>query len=113
MAAAGPPGLLNLRCRGRVGPLGHHRPLRVGEAWRPALPSKDDGQEVLLYGYCTGVASSRRIAQGLHEDIAFRMLAANNTPDFRTVYDFRKDHLETLGDLFLQVLALCQQAGLV
>ena len=69
--------------------------------------------KVLLYGYCTGVASSRRIARRLHEDIAFRVLAANNTPDFRTVSDFRKDHLEALGELFLQVLELCQQAGLV
>ena len=41
------------------------------------------------------------------------MLAANNTPDFRTISDFRKDHLSALGELFLQVLALCQQAGLV
>ena len=63
--------------------------------------------KVLLYGYCTGVASSRRIAQRLHEDIAFRVLAANNTPDFR------KDQLEALADLFLQVLELCKQAGLV
>ena len=62
---------------------------------------------MLLYGYCTGVASSRRIAQRLHEDIAFRVLAANNTPDFR------KDHLEALADLFLQVLELCKQAGLL
>ena len=69
--------------------------------------------KVLLYGYCTGVASSRRMAQRLHEDIAFRVLAANNTPDFRTISDFRKDHLEALADLFLQVLELCQQAGLV
>ena len=69
--------------------------------------------KVLLYGYCTGVASSWRIAQRLHEDIAFRVLAANNTPDFRTISDFRKDHLEALGNLFLQVLELCQQAGLV
>ena len=46
--------------------------------------------KVLLYGYCVGVASSRRIAQRLHEDIAFRVLAANNTPDFRTISDFRK-----------------------
>ena len=51
--------------------------------------------------------------KGLHEDIAFRVLAANNTPDFRTISDFRKDHLSALGELFLQVLALCQQAGLV
>ncbi len=69
--------------------------------------------KVLLYGYCIGVASSRRIAQRLHEDIAFRVLAANNTPDFRTISDFRKDHLEALTGLFLQVLALCQRAGLV
>ena len=68
---------------------------------------------VLLYGYCTGVASSRRMAQRLHEDIAFRVLAANNTPDFRTISDFRKDHLEALAGLFLQVLELCQRAGLV
>ena len=68
---------------------------------------------MLLYGYCNGVASSRRIAQRLHEDIAFRVLAANNTPDFRTVSDFRKDYLEALADLFLQVLELCRQAGLV
>ena len=69
--------------------------------------------KVLLYGYCTGVASSRRIAQRLHEDIAFRVLAANNTPDFRTISDFRKDHLAALAGLFHQVLELCRQAGLV
>ena len=69
--------------------------------------------KVLLYGYCVGVASSRRIAQRLHEDIAFRVLAANNTPDFRIISDFRKDHLAALTGLFLQVLELCQRAGLV
>ena len=60
---------------------------RAGPPYHPRMLVK-----VLLYGYCTGVASSRRMAQGLHEDIAFRVLAANNTPDFRTVSDFRKDH---------------------
>ena len=69
--------------------------------------------KVLLYGYCTGVASSRRIARKLHKDIAFRMLAANNTPDLRTISDFRKDRLAALAELFLQVLALCQRAGMV
>ena len=69
--------------------------------------------KVLLYGYCAGVASSRRIAQRLHEDIAFRVLAANNTPDFRTISDFRKDHLKALAGLFHQVLELCRRAGLV
>ena len=81
---------------------------RGGRPYHPRMMVK-----VLLYGYCTGVASSRRIARRLHEDIAFRVLAANNTPDFRTISDFRKDHLEALGGLFLQVLELCQQAGLV
>ena len=57
--------------------------------------------KVLLYGYCVGVALSRWIAQRLHEDIAFRVLAANNTPDFRTISDFRKDNLAELSDLFL------------
>ena len=62
---------------------------------------------MLLYGYCVGVASSRRIAQRLHEDIAFRVLAANNTPDFRTISDFRKDNVDAPSGLFVQVLALC------
>ena len=81
---------------------------RGGPPYHPRMMVK-----VLLYGYCTGVASSRRIARRLQEDIAFRVLAANNTPDFRTISDFRKDHLEALGGLFLQVLELCRQAGLV
>jgi transposase len=69
--------------------------------------------KVLVYAYCIGVPSSRKIEKHLHQDIAFRVLAANNTPDFRTISDFRKDHLEALGDLFVQVLQLGQQAGLV
>ena len=53
------------------------------------------------------------MAARLHEDIAFRVLAANNTPDFRTISDFRKDNLAALSGLFLQVLLLCQHEGLV
>ena len=87
---------------------GRYEEQRGGPPYHPRMMVK-----VLLYGYCTGVASSRRIAQRLHEDIAFRVLAANNTPDFRTISDFRKDHLGALSDLFGQVLALCRQAGLV
>ena len=68
---------------------------------------------VLFYCYCTGVASSLRIARRLHEDMAFRVLAANNAPDFRTISDFRKEHLAALADLFGQVLSLSQRAGLV
>ena len=81
---------------------------RGGPPYNPRMMVK-----VLLYGYCIGVPSSRRIAQRLHEDIAFRVLAANNTPDFRTVSDFRKDHLAALSGLFLQVLVFCRRAGLV
>ena len=68
--------------------------------------------KVLVYAYCAGVPSSRRIEKRLHEDIAFRVLAANNTPDFRTISDFRKEHLVALDGLFLKVLELCRQAGL-
>ena len=56
----------------------YERERRGGPPYHPRMMVK-----VLLYGYCVGVASSRRIAQRLHEDIAFRVLAANNTPDFR------------------------------
>ena len=76
--------------------------------YHPAMMVK-----VLLYAYCVGVVSSRKIEKRLCEDIAFRVLAANNTPDFRTISDFRKDHLKALTGLFLQVLKLCQKAGLV
>jgi len=69
--------------------------------------------KVLLYGYCKGVRSSRKIAQRLEEDVAFKVLAANNCPDFRTISDFRKIHLERLKELFVQVLRLCREAGLV
>ena len=86
----------------------YERERRGGPPYHPRMMVK-----ALLYGYCVGVASSRRIAQRLHEDIAFRVLAANNTPDFRTISDFRKDNLDALSGLFIQVLALCQKAGLV
>ena len=86
----------------------YERERRGGPPYHPRMMVK-----ALLYGYCVGVASSRRIAQRLHEDIAFRVLAANNTPDFRTISDFRKGNLDALSGLFVQVLALCQQAGLV
>jgi transposase len=68
---------------------------------------------LLLYAYAVGVPSSRRIAQRCQEDVAFRVLTANQTPDFRTISDFRKRHLAALPALFVQVLRCCQQAGLV
>ena len=86
----------------------YERESRGGPPYHPVMMVK-----VLVYGYCVGVCSSRRIARRLHEDIAFRVLSANNTPDFRTISDFRKDHLSELSELFFQVLAVCREAGLV
>jgi transposase len=68
---------------------------------------------LLLYGYCRGVASSRRIERATYEEVAFRYLAADQHPDHDTIADFRKEHLANLSQLFVQVLRLCQQAGLV
>ncbi|MGH7379118.1 MAG: transposase, partial [Candidatus Methylomirabilales bacterium] len=68
---------------------------------------------LLLYAYTVGTPSSRRIAQRCQEDVAFRVLTANQTPDFRTISDFRKRHLPALQALFVQVLRCCQRAGLV
>jgi len=67
---------------------------------------------VLLYAYCRGVRSSRRIAQALEEDVGFRVVAANWQPDFRTICRFRAEHEEALERLFVQVLRLCREAGL-
>ena len=67
--------------------------------------------KILLYGYCVGVFSSRRIQKKLVEDIGFRVLAAGNQPDFRTISDFRKLHLPVLQGLFDQVLQIALQAG--
>jgi transposase len=69
--------------------------------------------KVFLYGYATGVYSSRRLAAKLEDSVAFRYLAAGNEPDFRTLSEFRRRHAEALSGLFVQVLRLCQQAGLV
>ena len=67
--------------------------------------------KLLVYGYCRGVCSSRKIAQRLVEDVPFRVLAADNQPDFRTISDFRKIHLEALEGLFQQVLRIALEAG--
>jgi len=69
--------------------------------------------KVRIYADAKGMSSSRDIAKGMHDDIGLRFLGAGNFPDFRTISDFRKIHHERLGELFLQVLELCKQAGLV
>lgn len=69
--------------------------------------------KLLVYGYCVGVFSSRRIQTRVTEDIAFRVLAAGNEPDFRTISDFRKIHLQALEGLFEQVLKIALKAGAI
>jgi len=67
--------------------------------------------KVLVYAYCVGVFSSRRIQRRLVEDVGFRVLAASNAPDFRTIADFRKRHLAALKGFFEQVLRLARELG--
>lgn len=69
--------------------------------------------KVLVYGYATGVFSSRKIERRLHEDLAFRLLGAGNFPKHRTIRDFRALHLKELSDLFVQVVKLARELGLV
>jgi Transposase domain (DUF772) len=68
---------------------------------------------VLLYGYCIGVRSSRQIERRLNEDIAFRVLAANQTPDHVTIARFRVRHEQALAGFLVESLKLCAAAGMV
>jgi transposase len=68
--------------------------------------------KVLVYAYATGVFSSRKIAKKLEEDVAFRVLAGGNFPAHRTICDFRHDHLEEFGKLFVQVVELARESGM-
>jgi transposase len=81
---------------------------RGNPAYHPAMMLK-----VLLYGYCVGVMSSRKIQRACWDDVAFRVLSADQHPEFNSIARFRKRHLKSIGRLFKQVLKLAQQAGLV
>jgi transposase len=78
------------------------------QPFHPALMVK-----VLIYGYATGVFSSRKLARKLHEDVACRLLGAGNFPAHRTLSDFRAFHLKELSDLFVQVVRLAREMGLL
>ena len=78
------------------------------QPFHPAMMVK-----VLVYAYATGVFSSRKIAKKLHEDVAFRVLAAENFPAHRTIREFRALHLNEFTDLFVQVVRLAREMGLV
>lgn len=76
--------------------------------YRPRMMVK-----VWLYGYCLGIRSSRRLERPLREDVGFRMLSGNQQADHWTLSEFRRRHLEALGDLFIQTVQLAVRAGLV
>lgn len=76
--------------------------------YHPAMMVK-----LLVYGYAVGVTSSRKLEKKTAEDVAFRVLSGDQHPDHDSIASFRKRHLSDLGGLFVQVLALCQKAGLV
>ena len=76
--------------------------------YHPAMMVK-----LLLYAYCVGMPSSRKIERATHRDVAFRVLAADQHPDHASIAEFRQRHLGRLAGLFLHVLRLCQAAGLV
>ncbi len=78
------------------------------QPFHPAMMVK-----VLVYGYATGVFSSRKIGRKLHEDVAFRVLGAGNFPAHRTICDFRALHLKELSALLVQVVKLARECGLV
>ena len=78
------------------------------QPFHPAMMVK-----VMVYAYATGTFSSRKIARKLFEDVAFRVLAANNFPAHRTIRDFRALHLAEFTELFVQVVRLAREIGLV
>src|ERR1035437_10464247 len=69
--------------------------------------------KLLLFAYSTGVTSSREMERCCHVHVAFRWLAANAAPDYRSISRFRRRHLRAIDALFVQVLALCAEAGLL
>jgi len=69
--------------------------------------------KLLVYGYCTGKASSRKIERATYEEVAYRLLSGDQHPDHDSIAHFRKRHLKALAGMFLEVLKLCQKAGLV
>src|SRR3974390_940513 len=78
-------------------------------------PPYDPGMmtALLLYSYSRGIYSSRRIAKACRERVDFMTIVGFDAPDFRTISDFRKRHLQALGKLFGQILQVCEKAGLV
>lgn len=88
--------------------LDEYREVRGYPPYHPAMMTA-----LLLYSYCSGIYSSRRIARACEERIDVMAVTAMQKPDFRTISEFRRRHLKALSGLFVQVLELCRRAGLV
>jgi transposase len=89
--------------------------IKTYDASRGGQPPLDPRMMVglLLYGYCVGTTSSRKIERATYDSVPFRVIAADQHPDHDTIAEFRRRHLAALSGLFVQVLRLCQKAGLV
>src|SRR6266511_515792 len=84
-----------------------------GDGWGRAAHDPPMMVALMLYAYATGERSARRIERRCAEDIAYRVITANQVPDHSTIARFRARHAEQLADLFGQILGLCAKAGLV
>ena len=96
--------------------------LDLSEILIPALAKDPRGEKgfdprmltmLLLYAYCVGIVSSRKIERACYEDLAFRVLTGNQQPDHSRISEFRRRNLDALKGLFVQILRLCQKAGMV
>ena len=89
--------------------------IQAYDAARGGQPPFDPRMMVglLVYGYCVGTTSSRKIERATYDSLPFRVIAADQHPDHDTIAEFRRRHLAALAELFVQVLRLCQKAGLV
>src|SRR6185369_12055774 len=86
----------------------YEKELRGRPPYHPIMMVK-----LLIYGYCVGKMSSLKIEAATYDDVGFRVLACNQQPDHDSLAEFRKRHLEEIGRLFVQVVEMCQRAGLV
>ena len=86
----------------------YEKETRGAPPYNPAMMSC-----LLIYAYCVGVFTSRKIALACERNLAFIAIVGDERPDFRTISDFRKDHLEAFIELFVQVLRLAKEAGMV
>jgi transposase len=84
------------------------RDARGEKGYHPAMMTA-----LLLYGYAVGMASSRRLERATYDDVAVRVLTGGHHPDHTRISEFRREHLEALAELFVQVLRVCQKAGMV